>query len=99
MKYQSKGDTLTVWMEGDLDHHCAERVRTELEMLLENPKIKHLVLNMKNLSFMDSSGIGVVLGRYKTVSKRGGDVVIEQPNVHTDRIFAMSGLYQIIEKR
>jgi len=99
MRHAAKGDTLTVWLTGELDHHCAERVRKELEELLQNMRIKHLILNMKEVSFMDSSGIGVVLGRYNTLSGRKGDVTIEQPGARIDRIFAMSGLYQIVNKR
>ena len=99
MKYAIRGDTLTVWLSGELDHHCAERIRIGLETLLENARIKHLTLNLKDLSFMDSSGIGVVLGRYNTLVKRGGDVTVEQPSARVDRIFSMSGIYQIINKR
>ena len=99
MKHVIRGDTLKVWLEGELDHHTAGALREELETQLTNPRIRNLILNLKNLSFMDSSGIGVVLGRYKTLSKRGGSVIVEEPCKHVDRIFSMSGLYQIIEKR
>lgn len=98
MKHTTKGDTITVVLEGDLDHHNAERVRVELEELIANARIRHLILDLGKLSFMDSSGIGVVLGRYKTLSKRSGSVAVRSPNAHVDRIFAMSGLYQIVEK-
>ena len=98
MKHTTKGDTVTVFLEGELDHHPAERVRTELESLISNPKVKKLVLDLSQLSFMDSSGIGVVLGRYKTLSRRGGGVAVRQPTAHVHRIFSMSGLYQIVEK-
>ena len=53
---------------------------------------------MSGLTFMDSSGIGVVLGRYKTLSRRGGTVAVRQPTPHVNQIFRMSGLYQIVEK-
>ena len=99
MKHTLKGNTLTVWLEGELDHHCAVDVRAQLEEWLGDPSIKYLVLNLKKLTFMDSSGIGVVIGRYKTLSRRGGDVVIEHAYGNVDRIFAMSGLYQIVKKR
>ena len=84
MKHTLKGNTLTVWLEGELDHHCAVDVRAQLEEWLGDPSIKHLVLNLKKLTFMDSSGIGVV---------------IEHAYGNVDRIFAMSGLYQIVKKR
>lgn len=98
MKHSIKGDTLTVLLEGDLDHHNAELVRTELESLIVNPRILHLILDLRHLSFMDSSGIGVVLGRYRSLAKRRGSVAIRNSNARIDRIFSMSGLYQIVEK-
>lgn len=98
MKHTAKGETLTVILEGELDHHSAESVRAELETLIANPHVKRLVLDLGKLTFMDSSGIGVVLGRYRTLAKRGGGVAVRGPNAHVDRIFAMSGLYQIVDK-
>ena len=98
IKHNERGDTMTVVLEGELDHHSAERMRTGLESLIASPHVKHLVLDLGKLSFMDSSGIGVVLGRYKTLARRGGSVAVRSPNAHVDRIFAMSGLYQIVDK-
>ncbi len=98
MKHTIKGDTITVYLSGELDHHSAESVRQELEGLISSPRVKNLVLDLSRLSFMDSSGIGVVLGRYKTLAKRGGTVAVREPTAHVNRIFSMSGLYQIVEK-
>ena len=98
MKHTLKGDTLTVWLEGELDHHTARQTKEMLTSLLEHGKVKRLVLDMKQLSFMDSSGIGVVLGRYKELAKRGGSVAVRHPCERIDRIFGMSGIYQIVEK-
>ena len=98
IKHTARGDTMTVVLEGELDHHSAQSVRAELESLIASPHVRHLVLDLGKLSFMDSSGIGVVLGRYKTLAKRGGSVSVRSPNAHVDRIFAMSGLYQIVDK-
>ena len=98
MKHNLKGDTLTVWLDGELDHHSAQDTRIDLEELLANVKVKHLILDLKHLAFMDSSGIGVVLGRYKTMARRGGSVAVKNPCTHVDRIFSMSGIYQIVDK-
>lgn len=98
IKHTARGDTMTVVLEGELDHHSAQSVRAELESLIASPHVRHLVLDLGKLSFMDSSGIGVVLGRYKTLAKRGGSVAVRSPNAHVDRIFTMSGLYQIVDK-
>ena len=98
MKHTVKGDTVTVYLDGELDHHTAKGVRAELEALIESPRVKRLFLDLSGLTFMDSSGIGVVLGRYKTLSRRGGTVAVRQPTPHVNQIFRMSGLYQIVEK-
>ena len=98
IKHSARGDTVTVALEGELDHHSAQSVRAELESLIASPHVRHLVLDLGKLSVMDSSGIGVVLGRYKTLAKRGGSVSVRSPNAHVNRIFAMSGLYQLVEK-
>ena len=98
MDYRIDETTATVAIGGELDHHSAESVRAELETLIANPHVKRLVLDLGKLTFMDSSGIGVVLGRYRTLAKRGGGVAVRDPNAHVDRIFAMSGLYQIVDK-
>ena len=98
MKHTLRGDTVTVFLTGELDHHSAKDIRAELEALIANPRVKHLVLDLKGLTFMDSSGIGVVLGRYKTLSQRGGMVAVREPGPHVNQIFRLSGLYQIVEK-
>ena len=99
MRQVTKGDTVTSFLEGELDQHSAQAVRTELETAIQNPQIRHMVLDVSNLSFMDSSGIGVVIGRYKTLQKRGGTLVISNPSPRVDRIFQLSGLYQIVGRK
>ena len=99
MRQVTKGDTVTSFLEGELDQYSAQAVRTELETAIQNPQIRHMVLDVSNLSFMDSSGIGVVIGRYKTLQKRGGTLVISNPSPRVDRIFQLSGLYQIVGRK
>ena len=99
MKHNLNGDTLTVELEGELDQYSSASFRNELEELLQNEKIRHLNLDLRHLRFMDSSGIGVVLGRYKTLSRRSGDVTVLHPTDRVDRIFRMSGIYQLINKQ
>lgn len=88
---------LVVYLKGELDHHTAVDVRTYMDKRLEDPTIKNIVLDIEGLNFMDSSGIGVLIGRYKAVSKRGGKLGVVHINSHIDRIFEVSGLYKIIK--
>lgn len=91
-------DTVTVQLEGELDHYCAERIRAALDALIEAPEVRRLVIDLSGLTFMDSSGIGVIIGRYRTLSRRNGSVAVRGASPQIDRIFKMSGLYQIVEK-
>ena len=86
------GDRLIVRIDGELDHFCAQSVRRDLDALLLDRSIRTLILDFSSLTFMDSSGIGVVLGRYRLLRDRGGHVP------HIARLFHMSGLDRIIRQ-
>ena len=70
--YEKRGNALVVRLSGDLDHSAATRLRGELDGLIEGTGAKKLVLDVSDVPFMDSSGIGLVIGRYKRMSRRGG---------------------------
>lgn len=93
-----EGERLTVQMTGELDHFCAQSVRRELDALLQDPSIRTLILDFGALTFMDSSGIGVILGRYRILRDRGGRVGVIRMNPHIARIFHMSGMDRIISQ-
>lgn len=97
MNYERRRDTVIVRLTGELDHCSAQGIRRELDALIHDPGVRHLVLDMKEMSFMDSSGIGVILGRYRTMKQRGGTVAVKNMNAHVERIFILSGMNQIIQ--
>lgn len=92
------GDRLVVRLNGELDHFCAQTVRRELDQLLQDQNIRTLILDFTTLTFMDSSGIGVILGRYRILRNRGGNVAVIHMNRHISRIFHMSGMDRIIKQ-
>lgn len=92
------GDRIVVRLNGELDHFCAQSVRRELDALLRDEAIRCLVLDFSALTFMDSSGIGVILGRYRILRDRGGCVYVVHMNKHIARIFHMSGMDRIIKQ-
>ena len=98
LSYEKHRGRLTVRLDGELDHDRVGPIRAELDALISDPKVKHLVLDMGGVSFMDSSAIGLVIGRYKALSRRGGRVSVARTAPRVDRIFEMAGLYSIIEK-
>jgi len=89
---------LVVKIEGELDHHTADAVRERLDSMLEDPSIKYMIFDLSQLKFMDSSGIGVFIGRYKVVSQRGGAVSVVYVTPQINKVLEVSGLYRIIRK-
>ena len=98
MHATKRGPRLMVQLTGELDHHSAERARSALDHMLRDLSIRELVLDLKGLTFMDSAGLGVVLGRYRTLHARGGKVMLCGVSGPIDRIFKMSGLYALCER-
>ncbi len=91
-----KKEVLVVSLSGELDHHTAKKVKDLAEEVIKNKGIANLVFDFTNLTFMDSSGIGVVVGRYKLVSSLGGHVAIVNNSATIDRLLTMSGIKKII---
>ncbi len=87
---------LIVRLKGELDHHTAESVKARMEEAIERGDCHHIILSMKDLLFMDSSGLGVILGRYKQISSKGGKMIICHMNSAVHRLFEMSGLFKIL---
>ncbi|MCP1124993.1 anti-sigma F factor antagonist [Bacillus sp. AFS018417] len=91
-----KRDVLCVRLAGELDHHAAEELRAKVTDMIETHHVHHIILNLEQLAFMDSSGLGVVLGRYKHVKSLGGEMVVCAISPAVKRLFEMSGLFKII---
>ena len=96
---QKRGPRLFVRLSSELDHHNAEQTRIMLDTLLKDVTVRELVLDLSDMSFMDSAGLGVILGRFRKLSMRGGKLIVKGMNTSVDRIFQMSGLYAIVERQ
>lgn len=90
--------TLIVKIQGELDHHTAEEVRDQMDAELDNNRIKNILFDFSELRFMDSSGIGVLMGRYKKISQRNGQAGVYNINPQVRRIFEISGLLRIFKE-
>ncbi|GAA4709510.1 anti-sigma F factor antagonist [Brevibacillus fulvus] len=99
IEMETKQEVLVVRLQGELDHHSADELRTKVEEVLRDPNLRHIVLSLADLSFMDSSGIGVILGRYKQISARNGEMIVCSINPTIYRICEMSGLFKVIKFR
>lgn len=96
IKSKKNGDQLIVYLSGEIDHCAADQLRSEIEALLEDSRIRRLLLNFEDVSFMDSSGVGMIIGRYKTMHARGGTVGAYGLHPPVDRLFRLAGLHRII---
>jgi len=96
--YEVQGNKLIVTLNGELDHHTAKSIRTELDQVVLKKRIENLIFDMSQLRFMDSSGIGLILARYKNILNIGGKVAVVNVSSRVDKIFMMSGLYRVITK-
>lgn len=89
--------TLIIRLPAELDHHVADRLRVKADKFIEQQNIKTIVFDFAETSFMDSSGIGMLMGRYKSLSFIGGRVAAVRVSERVGKIFTMSGLYKIID--
>ena len=98
LSYEKNRNTLIVRLSGELDQREAAEARRTLDELLEDPGIRRLVFDLSLLQFMDSSGIGLIIGRYKRIRRRNGSVAVTGLDERMNRIFDMAGLYQLVER-
>ena len=95
--FRKRGKIIIAELEGDIDHHCAEETRRKTEREIYISGADSLILDMHNVRFMDSSGIGFILGRFKTITALGGMLAIAEPSKEADRILSMSGIYKLVK--
>ncbi|MCL2752276.1 MAG: anti-sigma factor antagonist [Firmicutes bacterium] len=100
MKIEHKllNETLYIGLSGELDNHAADYVRRNLDTLFEASVMERIVVEMSELTFMDSTGIGVMIGRFKKMKQRNIPIFIAHPSRQADKIFSLSGLYDIMPK-
>ena len=95
--YEQTGGKLTVYTPKELDHHEAGKLRAEVDMLIDTYQARCLVFDFSNTEFMDSSGIGVVIGRCRNMGFFGGEVYAKNLNERIEKIFTVSGLKKMIK--
>ena len=85
-------------LTGELDHHNAAEIRETLDGMLDG-SVRELTLDMSGVTFMDSSGIGIVLGRYKRMRERDGRLYLSGLKGNAEKILRMAGVLGLVEKR
>ena len=89
--------SLNVLLKGEIDHHSAVSVRSAIDEKLYELRPKMLVMDLSRIEFMDSSGLGLIMGRYALMQKLGGEFAVVNPSSRVQKIFELSGLGRIIK--
>lgn len=100
MKVKSKiyNSTLYILLSGELDSSTASYAREEMDEACSSGMFKQIIIDLSELEFMDSTGIGLLIGRYKKMQEMRVPIYICNPSSHAEKIFKMSGLYELMPK-
>ncbi len=88
--------SLTVYLEGDIDHHSAQTIRSRIDTRLFLARPRELVLDLSRVSFMDSAGLGLILGRFTKASELGVAFRLINPNRHILKILDLAGMERLV---
>jgi stage II sporulation protein AA (anti-sigma F factor antagonist) len=94
--FKAEKDVLTVYLSGDIDHHTSKNIRESIDSEMQKMMPSVLKLDFRDVHFMDSSGVGLVMGRYKNAVIYGCRVVVSHISSNAEKIMKMSGLEKII---
>lgn len=97
-RYESRFENgvLEFRLLGEIDHHVAVNVRTEMDAEICRLRPQKVILELGNIEFMDSSGLGLIMGRYSLMQKLGGELALRDPNERIVKIFELAGLSRIV---
>lgn len=88
---------LKIKLRGEIDHHSAVAVRTAIDDMIKEARPKKLVIDMSAVELMDSSGLGLIMGRYSLVKEIGGEISVLNPNPRIEKIMSLAGIERIIK--
>ena len=97
IKYNNYNGILLIKLGGDIDHITVSKFRSNIKMAVNKYKSYKIILDLSEVYFMDSSGIGMLIGRYKELSLHSGEIVLTGINKNIDKILSLSGLYKVFK--
>ena len=92
VRIENQDGIITAFIMGDIDHHSAKEIRETIDFSLESSLPEILVLDFKDVTFMDSSGLGLVMGRYKLMQSMDGELRIQNVSSHMKKVMRLAGL-------
>ena len=90
------GQTVTVYIRGEIDHHTAVTVRNGIDAMLFEKRPAKMILDLSGVGFMDSSGLGLIMGRLSVMRSLGGEMAVRNPSRETESILRLAGMERLI---
>lgn len=94
---KSENGSAIARLSGEIDHHNAKELRTQLDKFIISVQPPELVMDFKNITFMDSSGIGLIMGRSKLMKECGGRLEVRNSQPYIKRVLKLSGIERIVK--
>lgn len=95
-RMEQRDTVLVAWLSGEIDHHAAGELRKQLDARILAAPVERVVLDFSGVSFMDSSGIGLILGRYRLLQEVGGVLAVQGAGPQIEKMLRLSGLSGIV---
>lgn len=92
VKIINEDNKVIALLSGEIDHHNAKSLRQDIDFSLRENQPEELIMDFSEVGFMDSSGIGLVMGRYKLMQEIGGNLVVRNPPPHIKKVMSLSGI-------
>ena len=97
LNFDFNDGVLRVAIVGEINHHNAVFVRQEIDEKIQELNSKNLVLDLAEVSFMDSSGLGLIMGRYQRMQELGGTLTVANPSAEHKKLFKLAGLNKLVK--
>ena len=95
VKIINEDNKVIALLSGEIDHHNAKSLRQDIDFSLRENQPEELIMDFSEVGFMDSSGIGLVMGRYKLMQEIGGNLVVRNPPPHIKKVMRLSGIARL----
>ena len=97
LRIETSQELMMVFLIGEIDHHCAGALREEIDRVAERVRPKTMILDFSDVGFMDSSGIGLVMGRVRLMKSFGGEVRIQGAHGNIRKVMQIAGLHRVAQ--
>ncbi len=95
--FQTRENILDIKLSGEIDHHTCVELREKIDREYQKTRAKHMMIDFEEVKFMDSAGIGLLMGRYRSVVIGGGNIAIYHVSNKIDTVLKMAGLYKLVK--